>query len=828
VPPPAGPAPAGPPPLAAASRRPPLRDQIAVCVAGWLVAGISLGVILYSTGGQIAAPLDDTYIHLQYARQLAAGHFFAYNTADGYSSGATSFLYVLLLGLAARLGAQGDGLLWVAQLFNAGLFGLSAWLSYRLGWALRNRLVGLLAAGLFVLTAHLVWGFATGMETGLVCTLVLGSLYLLGVGGWGLGVGKDGVGGLAAAAGRWSGVGLVVVLVGLAWVRPEGLALVWMAAAVGAWRVRATRGAGWRVLGRVVIAAGVGLLPLLLNWALTGRPTPNAALAKSELYQQPQFELLDFLRNWIGIYSSYFAGVYAAAGSTVTFMPFALLFVMLGGLPAAWREIGRRRPGLFTLAMTWFFGGMLISALLQPTLRGRYQMPYYGIFVFLTAVGLYDVARALAGRPGTPGRRRQVRATVAGIAGLGAIVLFGNVIMLWTALGENTLDIYNQHVQMGRWIDRNLPSDARVAMNDVGAMTYYGHRYVYDLIGLTTNATAGLHLQGDGAVYDWLRQLPVDRRPDYFVVHRGWLPELVALPGFLTPIYTRVLPHPTIVEGTLSVYVPNWDVVAGSDVPVLPHDADPVALPATGRPFAGSRSGPLYLGQLRADRETAIQLRVPDLAGAALPRFDLIEDDAQLVTPLGPDGDGVYRTTLRPGSYRLYVAGPGGQPGHVDIHGAVLWMPGTTAPLARQEVDRLNVGWPPDEAAHAYVVHSAQWNVYAPAILRQAPLPGAPGRLLTDSGRNITGDQEFTIATHPGQPLRIVDRHLAEVPQRVQVAVDGVDVGTWFWPAAPGWDETTFLVPAAAIRGSHTRLRLTLQPDGSFTPLRAFYYWFYQ
>ena len=116
---------------------------------------------------------------------------------------------------------------------------------------------------------------------------------------------------------------------------------------------------------------------------------------------------------------------------------------------------------------------------------------------------------------------------------------------------------------------------------------------------------------------------------------------------------------------------------------------------------------------------------------------------------------------------------------------------------ARQEADQLDVGWPADEAAHGYVVRSAQWDVYAPAIVRAAPWPGVPSRLLTDSGRTVTGWQEFWVATQPGRALRIVDRHLAAAPGRVAVQVDGRDAGVWFWPAAAGWDETAFLVPAA-------------------------------
>src|SRR5215510_3257435 len=57
--------------------------------------------------GDYVMPLDDVYIHFQYARQLAAGQPYVYNPGLPPSSGATSFLYPYILAVGYLIGFQG-------------------------------------------------------------------------------------------------------------------------------------------------------------------------------------------------------------------------------------------------------------------------------------------------------------------------------------------------------------------------------------------------------------------------------------------------------------------------------------------------------------------------------------------------------------------------------------------------------------------------------------------------------------------------------------------------------------------------------------------------
>ncbi|MBN9165706.1 MAG: hypothetical protein J0I07_32450, partial [Myxococcales bacterium] len=65
--------------------------------------------------GWFPAPLDDVYIHFDFARSLGSGHPFEWIPGQGYSSGETSPLYALILATGWLLGFRGRALgVWAA------------------------------------------------------------------------------------------------------------------------------------------------------------------------------------------------------------------------------------------------------------------------------------------------------------------------------------------------------------------------------------------------------------------------------------------------------------------------------------------------------------------------------------------------------------------------------------------------------------------------------------------------------------------------------------------------------------------------------------------
>src|SRR5512140_2530415 len=86
-----------------------------------LLVSAAIGVVcvraVIEQAGGPAAPLDDSFIHLTYAKNLAQGRFFNYVAGEGYSSGATSLAWPILLAPFYKLGLRDVSLLWAAWLF---------------------------------------------------------------------------------------------------------------------------------------------------------------------------------------------------------------------------------------------------------------------------------------------------------------------------------------------------------------------------------------------------------------------------------------------------------------------------------------------------------------------------------------------------------------------------------------------------------------------------------------------------------------------------------------------------------------------------------------
>lgn len=138
----------------------------AVCTL--LSARAFYGYMLKQTGGEWSAPLDDVFIHFDYARATAQGHPFEWTVGNGYSSGNTSLTYPFVLALGWLVGFTGrDMMKWAAIVAAVCVFGTL--LATRRIFVEGTRDVGgrvasYLLPPIFLGVGALTWSLWSGME----------------------------------------------------------------------------------------------------------------------------------------------------------------------------------------------------------------------------------------------------------------------------------------------------------------------------------------------------------------------------------------------------------------------------------------------------------------------------------------------------------------------------------------------------------------------------------------------------------------------------------------------------------------------------------------
>ncbi len=518
---------------------------LALVLAAW-TAHLTRG----ACGGELIPPLDDSYIYLQYARAAAEGHPLEYQAGAAPTRGATSLLYPLLLAPAAGI-LDPDHLFWAAWGLGVLLLAGAALAADR--WAARRLSPGAgIAAGLLtLLSGHLLWGAVSGMDIALFAVALAGTVAAVP---WYQDA-ADGRSGTRRLAGLFGWL----VLLGLA--RPEGLLPAFLVAAMVPLATRApnSRRARWFLL---LAPLGAAVITFGTNLAALGGPGANTLAAKAVWSEQrPDVRAAVLARlPWVfwritrALFSDFFSPAYGHGTG-----PLLEALLWIGAAAGLWFSALRRRAGLAGRVLVVVLAAGLLAGLIPVGFNShhnRYQIPYVPLATLLVVAGWWRLVP-----------ERFARGRVAALVLVGVLLLPG-LARYARMTADNASNILNHQVAMGRWIDRNLPPDAIVALNDAGAITYYGHRRVVDLVGLVTNGPARPNRAGQGSLFEWLQDLPERERPTHFAIFPDWFPYLRH-----TSLVGRKLVQFTLGVNTISgsdvkaVYLADWSHVEPSDRP---------------------------------------------------------------------------------------------------------------------------------------------------------------------------------------------------------------------------------------------------------------------
>jgi hypothetical protein len=387
---------------------------------------------------RVGFPLDDSWIHLTYARNFAEHGEWAFRLGQP-SAGSTAPLWTVLLsiGFLIKLAPY-------------------VW-TYLLGWTVltllavcaENAVRKLVAvykpripwAGLFFVFAwHLTWSAVSGMETllhGLIIFIVLTALI--------------------SGSRSYLRLGL---LAGLSlWVRPDGLTLLGPLLFVAllsekSWHLRG------EALWKTLLGFGALFFPyVLFNLMLSGNPLPNTFYAK-----QAEYDAYWSAMPFTGRVSNYLWPILAS--------PFLVLIP--GALAWLWKSIRGRNWGALA-GLIWSIGYIGIYFTQLPAYQhGRYIIPALPILYLWGVLGFLE----LISSPG-------INKRIVSLWQITIIVLA----MAFEFIGarQNAYDVYlieSEMVMTAKWVEQNLPSDARLAVHDIGALGYYVENPLVDMAGL--------------------------------------------------------------------------------------------------------------------------------------------------------------------------------------------------------------------------------------------------------------------------------------------------------------------------------------------------------
>ena len=522
---------------------------------------------IYGKLGHPGAALDDAYIHFQYARAFAEGHPFRFQAGEPISTGATSFLWPVLLAPFYAMGFRDEAILWPAWLLSFVALGALAYEAHALTKPLAGRAAAIGAGAMVLAFGGFAWCAASGMEVIPFAWLIAFSTRRAC--DWA----ED-----AERRTRRSLVVLVVLAVLCPLMRPEGaitsIALGAIVAAFPRRGVLELKGVDVS-RGEALAFLGAAMLPNLLLLLLTGSATSSTAQVKL-LTGNPYHQLPD----------AALANARVLVGTILDGQVWSAEFLPKGGAPLAclglaaiaWRghrTNHRVRAALIVvLALSMFVPCLYVTFLWN---RLRYLWPFMTGWI----IGLACLARALA----AVATKIDARAGALGTALVtGTFAGMFAVRLEWVLedVAQSASGIDRQQVALGRWAKAHLPAEARIGLNDTGAIAYFGDRKTFDVVGLTT-ATEGRYWVAGAASrlehYERLRVESPALLPTHFIVYPEWM---ALEPVLGDELHEATVTDSTILGGqTMRASEARWDHLGSGERPWTPlgtiHDAIDVA-----------------------------------------------------------------------------------------------------------------------------------------------------------------------------------------------------------------------------------------------------------
>ena len=501
--------------------------------AGILIAAAILPILYinYALGvnGNFGFPLDDPWIHLTFARNLAQYQSFSYFKDQMATAGSTSPVYTFMAAIGFIF-SQNEMV--ISYVLGVSFFVLACFAFYRLSSFEfgKENIFAIICTAVFVLDKWTNFISVSGMETTMYIFFLIACAYFYK---------------------KRSAVPFAIFLGLILWGRPDGVAFIG-AIVVDYFLVRyfSKKDSALSLFDKkqlykiAAVFGGIILLYFVMNLILSGSLLPNTYNAKLTYYS-PEFRSRgDFLH--FEVWDYFTTGAYAVIMGGFIFSVLKLV-----------ADFTKKKYNTNFLYILFIFALVFIYWYKLPYAHrfGRYMMPIIPFFILVSTLGIRDLGRLIGGYM----KSSQIGNGI--IFLVMAVILFmsyGNYSENKENYATENKYISDRQVAAAMWLKDNTKEGDVIGTHDVGAIGFYSGRKIVDVAGLVTPELINKINDDNYVTYmeDYMKKQGVT----YLAFLREWYTVVNQTPLFTT---VHTLP-PEVME--IYAYHPDTTLIVSKEV----------------------------------------------------------------------------------------------------------------------------------------------------------------------------------------------------------------------------------------------------------------------
>jgi tetratricopeptide (TPR) repeat protein len=466
-----------------------------------------------SVNGYNGFPLDDPWIHLTFAKNLAEYGSFSYFKNEMSTAGSTSPIYTMVLAVGFLITKNEMILSYTLGII---FFVLSGIWFYRLSSFefARENIFAICATGIFIIDKWMNFIADSGMETTMFIFLLLITIY---------------------SYKKRQAVATAVFAGLIIWTRPDGTAFLGALVLDYLWCVYLSKkDKGIKLFTKQEIMKMSGIFGVIvlayfgLNLKLSGSILPNTFNAKLTYYA-PEFRSRSaFLENEVWNYfTDNFFVKDAPKGSYILLMLGFFISVL-----KLIKDLFVKKYNPNFVYVVFAFALVFIYWFKMPYAHrfGRYLMPIIPFLILVSLGGFRELAKVTASYL----KSKEIANALNIILILGVVALsIPDYLTNKTSFAAECKYINDRQVVAAKWIRDNTKETDIIGTHDVGAIAFYSQRKIVDVAGLVTPELINKLHDKDYVVY--MREYLKKNNVAYLAFLREWYRVVNQTPLFMSP-----------------------------------------------------------------------------------------------------------------------------------------------------------------------------------------------------------------------------------------------------------------------------------------------------